>query len=141
MAPADKSLAALIDTLGAEHRVLLPELARLAEEVTAPAESLKATFEQVAPLLGVPLDEHIANEDHELFPAYAATGGDAGVLGFFTEEHREILSLRDRLVAAMESDDDIGEIRSLVEELADTLSSHMRREDEMLFPSMKGVFS
>lgn len=138
MATVGDSLVTLIDSLGAEHRTLLPELARLAEEAAAPAESLKAVFAQVAPLLGLPLDEHIANEDRKLFPAYVAAGGDEGILAFFIEEHRDILSLRDRLAAAI-AGADIGEARSLVEQLTDTLSSHMNREDEMLFPTMRGL--
>ncbi len=133
-----KSQAALLDALSAEHRTLLPELAALAREVTACTESLKASLERVAPLIGLPLDEHIANEDRELFPAYAAAGGDAGVLAFFTEEHAEILALRNRLMAAVE-DDDIEAVRSLAEQLADALSSHMNREEEMLFPAMRDL--
>jgi iron-sulfur cluster repair protein YtfE (RIC family) len=141
MTDGNKYLAAMIDTLSAEHRDLLPELARLADEVTAPAEALRAAFDQVARKLGLPLDEHIANEDRELFPAYAAAGGDTGVLAHFSEEHREILSLRNRLVAAIDVNDDISEVRSLVEQLTDLLSSHMNREDEMLFPDMRNTLS
>ncbi len=140
MTSGNKCLTALIDRLSTEHRELLPELARLAEEATESSESLKAVLDQVAPRLGLPLDEHIANEDRELFPAYAANGGDAGVLAFFTEEHREILSLRDRVVAAIDDNGDIDEVRSLIEQLTDILASHMRREDEMLFLSMRDIF-
>ena len=136
MIPDKKSRAALIDALSAEHRALLPELARFAQEA-ASAEALKTAFARIAPLIGLPLDEHIANEDHELFPAYAACGGDAGILAFFTAEHAEILALRNRLVAAMEGDEDIDTAGFLAEQLADTLSSHMNREDEMLFPAMR----
>ena len=139
MIPDNKSRAALIDALSAEHRALLPELARLAQEATASAESLKTAFERIAPLIGLPLDEHIANEDRELFPAYAACGGDAGILAFFTAEHGEILALRNRLVAAIEDSDDIEAARSLAEQLSDTLSSHMNREEEMLFPAMRDL--
>lgn len=137
MVAASKSLTALIDSLSAEHRALLPELGRLADEATASPDSLKTTLEQVAPLLGQPLDEHIANEDHELFPAYAAAGGDAGILQFFAEEHREILALRDQVVTALEDDCDTDLLCSLVEQLTDVLLSHMTREDEILFPTMR----
>lgn len=141
MADANKHLAAMIDTLSAEHRDLLPGLVRLADEATAPTEALKAAFDQVAGKLGLPLDEHIANEEHGLFPAYASAGGDAGVLARFSEEHREILSLRNQLAAAIEDDADISELRSLVEQITDLLSSHMNREDRMLFPDMRDILS
>lgn len=137
--PDSKPRAALIDALSAEHRALLPELSRLAQEATASPQSLKAALERVAPLIGSPLDEHIANEDRELFPAYAACGGDVGILAFFTEEHAEILTLRNRLVMAVEDGNDIDELRFLAEQLADTLSSHMNREEEMLFPAMRDL--
>ncbi len=139
MIPDSKSHAALIDALSAEHQALLPELARLAQEAAASPESLKAAFGRIAPLIGLPLDEHIVNEDRELFPAYAACGGDAGILAFFTEEHVEILALRNRLVAAVEDNGNIDEIRFLAEQLADTLSAHMNREEEMLFPAMRDL--
>lgn len=129
--------AALIDTLASEHEDLLPEMARLAEEAMSPLAVLKAAIDRAAPKLHGPLDEHILNEDRVLFPAYASAGGDAGVLALFTEEHREILSLRDRLTAALEDGDEADEIRSLVAQLTDILSEHMGREDEMLFPAMR----
>ena len=139
MIPDSRPRGALIDALSAEHRALLPELARLAQEATGSPESLKAAFERIAPLIGLPLDEHIANEDRELFPAYAACGGDAGILAFFTEEHVEILALRNRLLAAVQDNGDIDTVRSLAEQLADTLSSHMNREEEVLFPAMRDL--
>lgn len=141
MANTSRHLAAMIETLSAEHRDLLPQLAKLADEVTAPPEALKAAFRQVATELGLPLDEHIVNEDHELFPAYASAGGDPEVLAHFSQEHREILSLRNRLVEAIEDDADISEVRSLIEELTELLTSHMNREDQMLFPDMRDVFA
>lgn len=126
----------LIDTLSAEHRELLPQLARVSETVAASPASLKADFGRIAPLLGQPLDEHIANEERELFPAYATAGGDTAILSFFAEEHREILSLRNRLVAAIE-DGEFAAVRSLAEQLDDLLSAHTGREDEVLFPMMR----
>ena len=139
MIPDNKSPAALIDALSAEHRALLPELARLAQEASASAESLKTAVERIAPLIGLPLDEHIATEDRELFPAYAARGGDAGILAFFTAEHVEILAIRNRLLAAIEDNDHTEAVGFLAEQLADTLSSHMSREDEVLFPAMRDL--
>lgn len=134
----NKSLVALIDTLSAEHQELLPQLGGLSETAAASPETLKSEFGLIAPLLGLPLDEHIANEERVLFPAYAAAGGDAALLSVFTEEHREILALRNRLVAALE-DDDFTAARSLAEQLTDVLSSHIHREDEVLFPMMRDL--
>lgn len=127
----------LIDTLASEHEDLLPEMARLADEAMSPLAVLKAAIDRAAPKLNGPLDEHILNEDRVLFPAYASAGGDSGVLALFAEEHREILSLRDRLTAAVEDGGEADEIRSLVAQLTDILSEHMGREDEMLFPAMR----
>jgi hemerythrin-like domain-containing protein len=131
-------LPTLIDALSAEHRELLPQLAGVSETAASAPATLRAAFGRIAPLLGLPLDEHVANEDRELFPAYVSAGGDAGILWFFTEEHREILALRNRLVAALESED-TGEIRSLAEQLAKLLSSHIEREEQVLFPMMRDL--
>jgi iron-sulfur cluster repair protein YtfE (RIC family) len=130
---------ALFDTLSREHAELLPEMERLGEETISPIANLKAAIDRAAPKLTGPLDEHIANEERVLFPAYTAAGGDAGVLVFFVEEHREILSLRDSLVSAVKHDREYDEIRPLVARLTEVLSSHMIREDAMLFPTMREV--
>ncbi len=132
------ALPPLIAALSAEHRELLPQLAGVSETAAAAPATLHAALGRIAPLLGLPLDEHIANEERELFPAYVAAGGDAGMLSFFTAEHREILALRNRLVAALEAEDP-DEIRSLAEQLADLLSSHIDREEEVLFPMMRDL--
>lgn len=86
--------------------------------------------------IGGPLEHHIAQEDNVLFPAYAQASGGPGLVAQFEAEHREILQLRDELLAACESNDS-PRLGMLTARFAELIGDHMRREDMMLFPSAR----
>lgn len=132
-----KSASALIEELSAEHAELLPEIEKLMNLATVNAPALHALVGQIADRIGAALDDHIAQEDKVLFPAYAKAAGDSSLVDQFTAEHREILSLRDALLAAHRAGGDGGRLGGIALRLADLLTSHMTREDMMLFPTVR----
>ena len=134
------SHSSLIDALSAEHAELLPEIETLMNVATVNASALRAFVGNIAGRIGTPLDEHIEQEDKVLFPAYAGAGGDSGLVDQFGAEHREILSLRDEMLAAYRAGGcDGAALAGVVLRFADLLTSHMAREDMMLFPTMRAT--
>jgi iron-sulfur cluster repair protein YtfE (RIC family) len=130
--------AALIDQLSAEHADLLPSTDRLLDSASGPAAQVRQAVDDCAAKLQAPLEEHIAQEDSVLFPAYARASGGEGLVAQFQAEHREILMLRDELLAARDGGDD-GRLGPVAAQLAELLGDHMRREDMMLFPSAREI--
>ncbi len=131
-------LGALIDQLSAEHAELLPSTDRLLDLVAGSSAELRRAVEGCVKKLQAPLEEHIAQEDNVLFPAYARASGGEGLVTQFRTEHREILALRDDLLAARDGGDD-HQLALVAARLAELLGDHMRREDMMLFPSAREV--
>ncbi len=131
---------ALIDQLSAEHAELLPCTDRLLDLVAGPGPELRRAIESCMAKLQAPLEEHIAQEDNVLFPAYARASGGEGLVAQFQTEHREILALRDELLDARNSGDERG-LALVTSRLAELLGDHMRREDMMLFPSAREILS
>ncbi len=129
---------ALIDQLSAEHAELLPSTDRLLDLVAGPSAELRRAVEGCVAKLQAPLEEHIAQEDNVLFPAYARASGGEGLVAQFRTEHHEILALRDDLLAARDGGDD-QKLALVAARLAELLGDHMRREDMMLFPSAREV--
>lgn len=130
------TFATLLDRLSAEHAELLPCAAELAS-AAGDAEALGRLLGRCADKLGAPLEAHIAEEDSVLFPAYAEQSGDGGLVEQFRSEHRELLALRDELLAAHRDRAGQPRLGGLAARLADLLTSHMTREDLMLFPSAR----
>jgi hemerythrin-like domain-containing protein len=131
------AIAALIDQLSAEHAELFPCTERLLDLAASPLPELSQHIERCAPRLQAPLDAHIYQEDEVLFPAYAEASGDGGLVAQFTDEHRSLRALRDELLAAHRSGADAAKLGAIASRFADLLSSHMNREDVMLFPSAR----
>lgn len=131
----------LIDELSAEHAQLLPEIERIVKLGTASASALGQTIAELTDELGPALDRHIAREDDLLFPAFAREPDTIGVIEQFALEHREIKVLRDQLMTALRAGAAPQELARLVLPLSDLLSSHMAREDMMLFPSIRARLS
>ncbi len=127
---------ALIDQLSAEHAELLPWIDKILELAAGPGTGLRDTVIDGAARIRAPLEHHIAQEDDVLFPAYAQASGGNGLVAQFEAEHREILALRDELLAACESGDG-ARLGSVTARFAELLGDHMRREDMMLFPSAR----
>lgn len=128
---------ALIDELSAEHAELLPEIERIMNLATISAPTLGDAIAALADRLGAALDHHIAQEDEVLFPAFADASDHTGVLDQFVQEHREIQALRDQLISAQRAGAARQELGQIALALADLLSSHMAREDMMLFPTIR----
>jgi hemerythrin-like domain-containing protein len=134
------SHSSLIDALSAEHAELLPEIEKLMNFATVNAPALRAFVGDIAGRIGPPLDEHIEQEEKALFPAYASAADDSGLVDQFSTEHREIRSLRDEMLAADRAGGcDGAALAGLVLRFADLLTSHMTREDMMLFPTMRAT--
>jgi iron-sulfur cluster repair protein YtfE (RIC family) len=131
---------ALIDQLSAEHAELLPCTDKLLDLVGGPGPELRQALENCVAKLQAPLEAHIAQEDDVLFRAYARASGGEGLVGQFRTEHREILALRDELLAARQNGDD-RKLAAVTAQLAELLGDHMRREDMMLFPSAREVLN
>ncbi len=130
-----KTFAALIDRLSAEHAELLPWIDNILDLAVGGAE-LRDAIAGGAAKIREPLNDHITQEDEVLFPAYARASGGSGLVAQFEAEHREILTLRDELLAACESGDG-RELGIIAARFAELLGDHMRREDMMLFPSAR----
>ena len=128
------SISELLDRLGAEHGELLPRIRKLARIADSDGAELTEEIDALAGLLSEPLEGHIAAEDDILFPAFARATNDRGVVSRFSEEHREILTLRDRLLAARRAGEARSTLRETVLQLGDLLTSHMSREELILFP-------
>lgn len=130
------SFATLIDQLSAEHAELLPWVDRILALAASPGVELRDAVADGADKIREPLEHHIAQEDNVLFPAYAQASGGPGLVAQFEAEHREILQLRDELLAACENNDG-GQLGTLTARFAELIGDHMRREDMMLFPSAR----
>lgn len=134
-----RSIGILIDQLGIEHADLIPWTNKVMDAARSNSPELRDLVAQKAGTLGQALDSHIVQEDNVLFPAFANETGDEGLVGQFTEEHREILSLRDDLVSAHRDNANIGKLSAIAAQFADLLNSHMSKEDEILFPSARNT--
>lgn len=126
----------IMDELSAEHAGLLPRLAELAALADTGGPALAAAVGALADELETALERHIAQEDDVLFPALACALDDAGMVQHFVDEHREILHLRDALLAAHRGGDDTA-MRHAAADLAALMTAHMTREDMMLFPTAR----
>ncbi len=129
---------ALIDRLSAEHVELLPWTDRTLDAASTAGRGLRELVAGHAAKIGEPLDQHIAQEDDVLFPAYARASGGDGLVAQFQAEHREITALRDALLVACASADP-RRLAEIATQFAELLGDHMRREDMMLFPSAREV--
>ncbi len=130
------AFAALLDQLSAEHAELLPCTDKLLDLSASSGPELGELIASCAVKLQAPLDAHIAQEDDVLFPAYANASGAEGLVAQFRAEHRDIIALRDDLLAAWR-DGDRSRLGPITAQLAELLGDHMRREDMMLFPSAR----
>ncbi len=133
-----KEMIVLIDRLESEHVDVLQALktVRVAVEAhdgAALREALEASGEE----FGTALNLHIEAEDEHLFPQIAEMIGE-GMVSVFVDEHVQIKALRDQVyerLAQGETDFDG------CAELCELLSAHTQREDQVLFPSARGVLA
>lgn len=122
-----------------EHTVALAALDRLeaAAEVLrtgAPAEPQLAIAREVHGLLCDAVRRHNEDEERALFPLL---GGDAP-LGPFLEEHETLWKLEADLAAAIDRGDREQVARQSLE-IVDLLRTHIRRENDVLFPMARAL--
>ena len=126
----------VFNQLSGEHDTLLPLIVEI--QAAAETEDIPALLKHLAngrAALTSELDAHIALEEDVAFAAVDETLGE-GMARPFREEHKEIQSLRDRVLAGAEA----GRVSiDLCLQLCDLIQEHMQREDEMLFPSMRAA--
>jgi hemerythrin-like domain-containing protein len=131
-------LVVLIDRLESEHDAVLDAVALIRSAVEERDDvALKGALAAGADELGTPLTVHSETEDNDLFPQLAAMIGE-GLVNVFVEEHVRIRELRDQVYER------IGQGEADFEgcaELCDLLSSHMERENQVLFPAARGVLA
>lgn len=122
-----------------EHDVALAALTRLegaAEALRsgAPAEPHFATARQVHGLLCGAVRQHNEDEERALFPVL----GEDAPLGPFLEEHETLWKLEADLLAALDRAE--GErVARVALEIVDLLRTHIRRENEVLFPMARAL--
>jgi hemerythrin-like domain-containing protein len=131
-------LVVLIDRLEGEHVGVLDAVALIRSAVEERDDvALKGALAAGADELGSALNIHSQVEDDDLFPQLAEMIGE-GLVSVFVEEHVRIRALRDQVYERMGQGvadfDGCGE-------LCDLLSSHMDREDQVLFPAARGVLA
>jgi len=130
------SLLLLIDQLESEHVDVLHAVAMLRPSIETHDEvALKGALAAGGEALGAALTKHSEVEDQDLFPRIAEMIGE-GMVSHFVEEHVRIRALRDRVYERM------GQGAADFDgcaELCDLLADHMDREDQVLFPTARGV--
>jgi hemerythrin-like domain-containing protein len=131
-------LVVLIDRLESEHGGVLDVVALVRSAVEERDDvALKGALAAGADELGTALTVHSQTEDDDLFPQLAEMIGE-GLVGVFVEEHVRIRALRDQVYERM------GQGEADFEgcaELCDLLSSHMERENQVLFPAARSVLA
>jgi hemerythrin-like domain-containing protein len=122
-----------------EHEIALAALARLERAADAlrdgePVEVHFATTLEVHGLLCGAVRQHNEDEERALFPVL----GEDAPLGPFLEEHGRLWKLEEDLAASVDRGDREGVARVALE-IVDLLRTHIRRENEVLFPMARAL--
>jgi hemerythrin-like domain-containing protein len=122
-----------------EHEVALAALDRLeaaAEALRggAPAEPHFATAREVHGLLCGAVRRHNEDEERALFPVL----GEDAPLGPFLEEHETLWKLEEDLATAI-GRADRERVARLALDIVDLLRTHIRRENDVLFPMARAL--
>lgn len=122
-----------------EHEVALAALDRLeaaAEALRsgAPAEPHFATAREIHGLLCGAVRQHNEDEERALFPVL----GEDAPLGPFLEEHETLWKLEEDLATAVDHADR-ERVARLALDIVDLLRTHIRRENEVLFPMARAL--
>ena len=124
--------------LSEEHETLLPLVMEI--QRTAEARDIPALLKNLAngrEALTTELDAHITLEEDDAFALIEQAVGE-GFVAPFRAEHREIRTLRDKVLAGA----DAGSVPvNLCLQLCDLIQVHMQREDAMLFPSARDALA
>lgn len=122
-----------------EHEVALAALERLEQAGEAlrgsgPSEPHFATAHDVHGLLCGAVRRHNEDEERALFPVL----GEDAPLGPFLEEHEILWKLEADLAGALDRKDRV-RVARLALEIVDLLRTHIRRENEVLFPMARAL--
>ena len=122
-----------------EHVVALAALDRLEAAAAmlrtgAPAEPQLAIAREVHGLLCGAVRRHNEDEERALFPLL----GEDAPIGPFLEEHDTLWKLEADLVAAIDRGDRDQVARQALE-IVDLLRTHIRRENDVLFPMARAL--
>lgn len=122
-----------------EHEVALAALVRLEQAAHALrhgglVEAQFAIAREVHGLLCGAVRQHNEDEERALFPMLA----EDAPLGPFLEEHEILWRLEADLAGALDRKDH-ARVASLALEIVDLLRTHIRRENEVLFPMARAL--
>ena len=122
-----------------EHEVALAALVRLERAGEAlrgsePSEQHFATAREVHGLLCGAVRRHNEDEERALFPVL----GEDAPLGPFLVEHEILWRLESDLAGALDRNDR-ARVARLALEIVDLLRTHIRRENEVLFPMARAL--
>jgi hemerythrin-like domain-containing protein len=122
-----------------EHEVALAALDRLEKAAEAlrsgtTAEPHFATAREVHGLLCGAVRQHNEDEERALFPVL----GEDAPLGPFLEEHGTLWKLEEDLAAALDRADR-ERVARLALDIVDLLRTHIRRENDVLFPMARAL--
>ena len=134
----NEELFALMDQFEREHVEVREALARI--DAGVDARDSVAVITALASSSGVlrsGLDDHSSAEDKVLFPGIISDLGE-GMVGLFVEEHVRILALRNQIYSNMEVG--VADFQGCGD-FSELLTSHIDREDAMLFPAARGVLA
>jgi len=134
----NQELVALIDQFEREHIEVREALARI--DIGVGVRDSAAVISALASSSGVlvsGLDGHSSAEDKVLFPGIVSDLGE-GMIEVFVEEHVRILALRNQIYLSMEKG--VADFTGCVD-FSELLTSHIDREDAMLFPAARDILS
>lgn len=134
----NSELIALIGQFGTEHIEVREVLEKIDAGVDArDSDVVQSALASGSGVLVAGLNEHSSAEDIVLFPGIASMLGEA-MIEVFVEEHVRILALRNQIYANLEKG--IADFDGCAD-FSELLTSHIDREDSMLFPAAIGVLA
>lgn len=132
---------AVTEILEAEHRTVLAKL----EAFAAAAERKDlASLRDFLPFFLNDIQSHRRKEEEVLFPALGKyIGVGQGPIHCMLEEHREEKRMLAEIASALAPDSGVpvDRVCSLVDRFVDFLRTHIRKENEVLFPLAESVLS
>lgn len=138
-------MGSVTEPLRAEHRDLLPHLARLdrtaSELAGLTAGEINYELEAVLDFLQGHLVPHALAEEHVLYPAVEEAMGAPGGTLTMVADHREIVERIERLAsraanvtAVWPATDVVDDVTNQLAGLAAIIGMHFRKEEEVLLP-------
>ena len=127
--PVSAGRRTTIETLGAQHRIVLARLNELDDGGPEPAR-----MEALLAFLAGELEEHLVLEERALFPVLARhTQVTARPVAGMEAEHGELRALVGELTCALRAGG-AGRAQSVGRVIAALLRAHIDKEDHVLFP-------